>query len=213
MSARLSSSSVANAGAAVSFSSSSNSTESPAKLLTKLSGFLDLVGDAGGHLPERGHLLGLVKARLGRLQVAIGGLGGVPRCAQLGGALLDLFLQAFRRRRALGQQRIAFDSVLAKHLDSTPHCSDLVAACDWNRNLAAAAGDRKHRSAHQVQTPHDVASDVEPDDQNRGDETECQQHANCRGAQSLNAKSRPRCPTHLSLGRLDQMLGGIGELG
>ena len=40
ISARLSSSSAVIAGAAVSFNSSSNSTDSPAKLLTKLSGFL-----------------------------------------------------------------------------------------------------------------------------------------------------------------------------
>jgi hypothetical protein len=48
------------------------------------------MGDAGGQLPERGHLLGLDEARLGRLQVAIGGFGGIPRGMDLGLCALPL---------------------------------------------------------------------------------------------------------------------------
>ena len=45
---------------------------------------LDLVGDPGGQLAERGHLLGLDQIGLRRLQVAIGGFGGVAGRADLG---------------------------------------------------------------------------------------------------------------------------------
>ena len=95
-SARSSSASPAIAGAAVSFSSSSNSTERPAKLLTKFKRVLDLVGDAGGQLAERGHLLRLDQPVLGAAQISECGLGGGMRAARLLAA----------RRQFLEQPRI-----------------------------------------------------------------------------------------------------------
>ena len=69
---------------------------------------------------------------------------------QFRGAFLDLLFQTFRRLGALGQQRIAFDCVLAKHFDGLPHCCDLVVAANWNWRVPAAAGDREHRTVQQV---------------------------------------------------------------
>src|SRR5215472_10943389 len=79
----------ATAGAVVSFSSSNNSPESSAKLLTELSGF-DLVGDAGSQLAECRHLLRMNEARLRRLQFLQRHLGGVTCCADLGLGALPL---------------------------------------------------------------------------------------------------------------------------
>src|SRR5215469_2670301 len=54
----------------VSFSSSVNSTDTPEKLLTKLSGFY-FVSGTGSELPQRGELLCLNKAILGRPQILL----------------------------------------------------------------------------------------------------------------------------------------------
>ena len=62
------------------------------------------MGDPGGQLAERSHLLGLDQPRLGRLQVVIGGLGGVP-----GGA--DLRLRAL----ALGDVAVNEDKAAVRH--------------------------------------------------------------------------------------------------
>jgi hypothetical protein len=51
---------------------------------------LDLVGDAGGQLAERRHLLSVQQARLGRLQFAQCALGSVPRRADFGLGALPL---------------------------------------------------------------------------------------------------------------------------
>src|SRR6516165_4958559 len=49
------------------------------KVVDEIEGVLDLVRDAGGHLPERRHLLRMDQARLRRLQIAQRRLGGVSR--------------------------------------------------------------------------------------------------------------------------------------
>src|SRR5215472_5664071 len=87
-SARSSAPSVAIAGRAVSCSSSRSSTERPAKLLTKLSGFLISWAMPAGQLAKRGHLLRLDQPVLGAAQIGECGLGRVARRADLGlGAL------------------------------------------------------------------------------------------------------------------------------
>ena len=91
---------------------------------------------------------------------------------ELSRALLDQLFQTLRRLGALGQQQVAFDRVLAKHLDRSPHRRDLVPAGDGDRGRAAATGDLEHRTAQQVQPPHDVTADIAPHDQDRGKETE-----------------------------------------
>ena len=70
ISARLSSSSAAIAGAAVSFNSSSNSTDRLGEIVDEVERVLDLVRDSGGQLAQRRHLLGLDQARLRRPQFA-----------------------------------------------------------------------------------------------------------------------------------------------
>jgi len=50
-------------------------------LLTKLSGFFDLVRDTGGHLPKRRHLLRMDQARLRDLQLAERRFGCISRDA------------------------------------------------------------------------------------------------------------------------------------
>ena len=106
--------------------------------------------------------------------------------AEFGGALLDLLFQTLGGLGALGQQRIALDRVLPECFDRPTHCRDLVAARSRNQGFAAAAGDREHRAAQQVQTPHDIAADIEPDDQHRAYEAKHEQRADRAGAQSLN---------------------------
>ena len=111
ISARLSSSSVAIAGAVVSFNSSSSSTDRLAKLLTKLSGFLISWAMPAVSWPERGHLLGLDQIGLRRLQIAIGGFGGIPSGADFGFGPLAL------GDVAVDQHEAAIGHRVVAHLD------------------------------------------------------------------------------------------------
>ena len=54
----------------------------PGEVVDEIERVLDLVGDPGGQLAERGHLLGVDQARLRRLQFAQRRLGGIPRRPQ-----------------------------------------------------------------------------------------------------------------------------------
>ena len=86
----------------------------PGEVVDEIERVLDLVGDPGRQLAERGHLLGLDQTGLGRLQVAQRLLGGVARRADLGlGAL------------ALGDVRVDQDEAAVRYgvaadLDNPP---------------------------------------------------------------------------------------------
>ena len=80
---------------------------------------LDLVGDAGGELPECGHLLRVHQAGL--------------RALQFTRAYLDKALQPLRCSSALGKQCIALGGVIAENFEGASHCGDFIAAFGANR--------------------------------------------------------------------------------
>ena len=79
----------------------------PGEVVDEVERVLDLVGDAGGQLAERGHLLGLDQTGLRRLQVAQGRLGGVARRADLGLRPLALGDVAVDQHEAAVRHRVA----------------------------------------------------------------------------------------------------------
>ena len=54
----------------------------PGEIVDEIERVLDLVGDAGGQLAQRGHLLGLDQPVLGAAQISECGLGGGARAAR-----------------------------------------------------------------------------------------------------------------------------------
>ena len=110
ISARVSSSSVAMPGAALSFSSSSSSIDSPAKLLTKLSGFLISWAMPGGQLAERRHLLRLDQIGLRRLADRDSAASAASRAARISASRrLRSVMSRVDQHEAAVRHRVAAD--------------------------------------------------------------------------------------------------------
>ena len=77
-------SNVASAGAAVLFQLIEQLDREPGKVIDEVQRVLDLVGDAGGQLAERRHLLGLDQAGLRGSAGRVGRLGGISGGADFG---------------------------------------------------------------------------------------------------------------------------------
>ena len=87
------------------------------EIIDEIERVLDLVGDPGGQLAERRHLLGLNQIGLGRLQVVQRRLGGVARGA-------DLRLGSL----AFALESLTLDQAVAQHAERRDHRPDLMDA-------------------------------------------------------------------------------------
>jgi hypothetical protein len=104
---------------------------------------------------------------------------------------------------ALPQKRVALDGVLPEHFDGSAHGGDLVVARYSDRTFVVAGGDGEHRATQAVQACDNVAADITPYDQDRGEDAKDDKRADRLGADPLNAERRSGRGPDLLLGRLD----------
>ena len=74
----------------------------------------------------------------------------------------------------------------AEDLDGPPHGGDLVGSGNRHEGCAPAAGDLDHHAAQARQARHDIAPDIEPDDQQRTGEAQSGHREQHLPAQRLN---------------------------
>ena len=166
---------------------------------------LDLVGDAGGELAERGELLGLHQAVLRGPQF-------LQRLRQFGGALLDFLFEADRRLLLFRHELIEGDRIVAEYFDGARHFGDLIAATGGNHDVAPAADDGAHAARQGRQTRHHIAAHIKPSDQDRADQAERDDHTQSKPAKFLDRLRPCRCRRDALLRCGDQGLHGIAQL-
>src|SRR5271165_3025727 len=128
-------------------------------------------------------------------------------------SLLDYVLESHGGFGAFGEQFVKGDRVAPEGFDSATHCSDLVVALDGYWGEASACGDVEHRAIQPGKAANDIAPDIEPHDQNRGDKAEPDQNRDCLSAESLHLYGASNCIPDIPLGRADQVVGSRRQPG
>ena len=180
---------------------------------------LDLVRDAGGELAERGHLLGLDQVGLGRLELLQRGLrlAGSHDCfvaclTHLQRSLLDRVLEPVGCLGPLGEKMVALDRIAPEGLDRLAHCRDLVPADCRHGDFMGASGNVESCGTQSVEAAHDVAPDIQPDDEGRGGKAERHERRDGQRADPLHVGGGVGRIADLAFRGGNQQLGGLSEL-
>ncbi len=126
--------------------------------------------------------------------------------------LLDNLLQPRCRLLALLEQSLQLDGIVAKDLDRAGHRCNLIDTTGWDRGVQAAVGDGKHAVAERCQATDNVAADIQPDNQDGGQQTQRHDDNEGLGAKALHRQRIASRPCDVPLGCARQLVDRGGEL-